>query len=1224
MTSGRNTRRAAPSVGKRRSTRRGFTRPAPVIDRAPKVGDAVEIWWSVDRRFYRGKLAICHYESNFRIEYDDGEEEDVNLTNEYWRFAPNLPDDTKDKDGDVTPPHDEDPILDTKPGPEVVEVVLDGSDAPGPVEALPDSKGSKPKNKKKDKVKEASISMPGSNPVSKNPEFNATAGAPSSNPAVVSNTFEEILEEGGVNMDTSMHGKMITAPAVDTRRNETSQESHPVGSEAVGAISASQKAGSSKARPKQKVSTKPRKVSTAKETSSTPKPVKKSSNSTDNASGQLPRKIFGSLPNYTLPRRLAKPGQLVREPVTSNVLEEGTKGAQIATEIQGRHVSGNESVSSPKYAPSRRLGKPRELLRETVPSNASAEGTKDHPALKPIQELHKVVGQGENGDNGRGNTRVASGSDGNESDDSDDIPLATKRTSISFQEEGSALKAGAAAEGQQGLAALSFSPSKQNTSRNVVRKTMPVSNSVTPKQHRVRTAKANKAKTRPENSAQTEPHVGENKNTSSKSTVKGSSAIQNPSSTEEVATNEGKVHGDHRIEQSDAKVSSPVRKGTPMKSHAKLRAEQVVSVSSDATDGTKNRNMRREDSVRSRSSSEKANVSFVAKRKKKKRQSMENGRQLGVQLSAAKGPTDSGEKVSSMGSAQGPIVGRLEASNDMVGAKKGGATRQGSLKMSVNDQIEAPDVRASLGGAVEIPRGIAPSSLHNSRGQEPVIPSDTILAGANPLERNAVDQAIRSETCADQEMPAPQGRKRARGENGRFESEGVQNGIESVTKRMRQSPSQNTQSQGQADKSNYVTSAQLTAAISNLRDQVADMISPVQDKAESAAEDVRRVMSILLSLKQQLEFYKDVVYRGVVDEGRSVRTGLKDFGTEFLQAIEVRLRQTELHVDQTLRSLLPESHITTDIRRGRDEQRNRHAPRPGPPVVPRVVPQTIERSRQVSNRKGLARVVRNVSAEAQGHVNTQERVSEPRRRPPVNGRDESPTAIVNVDQGSRKSNRSDPTPVTADLPKENVDGAMSGAAKRTRVTHLVARQVTVWLLETPHEYNPVLGSVDTWAKETAIRTFAKVQEQLLRFTSYLQAYQTLCSSLGNDAVELQWFVSPGVAEHLSRARKNYSAWDPPPNDYEWKGEVVLLRELAERFGHALEGFDLDGVTELQACVRIAKVAARNIEERFKARSAGNRRLGMGSDFPMSSGDVQLQENGPRRSTMSVPYRSNRG
>lgn len=57
------------------------------IDMCPSIGDMVEIYWPVDNRYYSGM--ISHFNSTthqHRIVYDDGDVEQVNLSQETWRY----------------------------------------------------------------------------------------------------------------------------------------------------------------------------------------------------------------------------------------------------------------------------------------------------------------------------------------------------------------------------------------------------------------------------------------------------------------------------------------------------------------------------------------------------------------------------------------------------------------------------------------------------------------------------------------------------------------------------------------------------------------------------------------------------------------------------------------------------------------------------------------------------------------------------------------------------------------------------------------------------------------------------------------------------------------------------------------------------------------------------------------------------------------------------------
>ena len=55
---------------------------------AAYVGDAIEVYWPDDKDYYSGKV-IAHDASRclYRVQYDDGEVEEIDLAREQWRFA---------------------------------------------------------------------------------------------------------------------------------------------------------------------------------------------------------------------------------------------------------------------------------------------------------------------------------------------------------------------------------------------------------------------------------------------------------------------------------------------------------------------------------------------------------------------------------------------------------------------------------------------------------------------------------------------------------------------------------------------------------------------------------------------------------------------------------------------------------------------------------------------------------------------------------------------------------------------------------------------------------------------------------------------------------------------------------------------------------------------------------------------------------------------------------
>lgn len=145
----------------------------------------------------------------------------------------------------------------------------------------------------------------------------------------------------------------------------------------------------------------------------------------------------------------------------------------------------------------------------------------------------------------------------------------------------------------------------------------------------------------------------------------------------------------------------------------------------------------------------------------------------------------------------------------------------------------------------------------------------------------------------------------------------------------------------------------------------------------------------------------------------------------------------------------------------------------------------------------------------------------------------------------------------------------------TRVNNLVARQVTVTLLETPHERLNHDGgdiSLHGWSKMTSAAIYSLTYQRLKQYASYAQAFHLLCASLGEDG-EVSWFMRPGSQALLIRARSNYVAWDPQPSDEEWDEEMVLLKEVAEGYHRATDQFHVTtGMTELEVAAAVAQLA----------------------------------------------------
>jgi hypothetical protein len=149
---------------------------------------------------------------------------------------------------------------------------------------------------------------------------------------------------------------------------------------------------------------------------------------------------------------------------------------------------------------------------------------------------------------------------------------------------------------------------------------------------------------------------------------------------------------------------------------------------------------------------------------------------------------------------------------------------------------------------------------------------------------------------------------------------------------------------------------------------------------------------------------------------------------------------------------------------------------------------------------------------------------------------------------------------------------------KQRALEIAARQVTVWLLETQHEcFQP--SERARWVSETTKRCAADVADKLSRYDTSEQAIQSLTSTLGDDNIELGWMLQSPTLENLRRARLNYVAWQPPPNDSEWMLEQNLLRMLSEQFNWAIAK---QQITHEQNEVAMAVEAARIIVESTSA------------------------------------------
>lgn len=562
---------------------------------------------------------------------------------------------------------------------------------------------------------------------------------------------------------------------------------------------------------------------------------------------------------------------------------------------------------------------------------------------------------------------------------------------------------------------------------------------------------------------------------------------------------------------------------------------------------------RRGESSKLKSSADRSAPSFAAERKRKKRKHLDEEPIPTGGGRAAGAVSNTNNNLNGMGMDTGVLGGRLrnrESENAMFPAQGKAST------LASPRSVPSPDSK---------PRGAV------GHDTEKIQVRVTTRFDANTANSDVanVAKALRGQIKEINVSETPnQGQKRGHSEQLHTGASGARGGdeTESVAKRLRSQSYIPSEMVGNSMQKGKVHN-DVSCDASKIRSIVLEAIAPSYSVIESVKNDVHRLVSMLLSLKQENEFYKDVVHRSVVDEGGNLRTSIQELRSEMLQAVKEHARETERRLTGTIERLFKdklrgESNLNGHVSGGHQHY-SQIAPAVQTPIQGETRPESIPPLQEYPEGDPNAMVP---NSESQSNLaNLPVRV--------VNGGNTSPTAIANVNQTE--------TPGvcvingdTGDPPKE-AEGSTVISPLGSRVSHLVARQITVWLLETPHEYTPQSGvsSVLDWARETASAAFIKVAENLTRFSSYMQAYQTLCSSLGNDAVELQWFVSPGDIGHLHRARRNYAAWDPPPTDDEWNAEVTLLREMSERFRWALTHCNLKDMADMQACVAVANAAA---------------------------------------------------
>lgn len=159
---------------------------------------------------------------------------------------------------------------------------------------------------------------------------------------------------------------------------------------------------------------------------------------------------------------------------------------------------------------------------------------------------------------------------------------------------------------------------------------------------------------------------------------------------------------------------------------------------------------------------------------------------------------------------------------------------------------------------------------------------------------------------------------------------------------------------------------------------------------------------------------------------------------------------------------------------------------------------------------------------------------------------------------------------------------------------LTARAATAWLLsggyrgKIPSESDPRSPRVPTWCINTSAACLRGVSKEMAKHTCAKDAENILKTRLGSHSVELDWLSFPASAcglksnnaengsgeEFIARARVNYRAWDPEPNEKEWAVESMIMREIGRRYTGAFVSVTPEpGDTVLGLSIRIANAAA---------------------------------------------------
>lgn len=170
----------------------------------------------------------------------------------------------------------------------------------------------------------------------------------------------------------------------------------------------------------------------------------------------------------------------------------------------------------------------------------------------------------------------------------------------------------------------------------------------------------------------------------------------------------------------------------------------------------------------------------------------------------------------------------------------------------------------------------------------------------------------------------------------------------------------------------------------------------------------------------------------------------------------------------------------------------------------------------------------------------------------------------------------------------------NAAGLKVAARRLTARAATAWLLcggyrgKIPPASDPTSPRVPAWCVNTSAACLRGVSKEMAKHTCAEDAEKILKTRLGSHTVELDWLSFPASAcgqksnnaengsgeEFIARARVNYRAWDPEPNEEEWAVESMIMREIGRRYtGAFVSATPEPGDTVLGLSIRIADSAA---------------------------------------------------